>query len=211
MKTKILSILILGLAMFQATYAQDSESLNIASDQSASMDKLDILLGRAQKRLARIDLNLRTLTDGDEKNNSFENFKENLEDLRSIRDDIKDRVEKVRELQGARIAAWTKEVSGMNDKNMRKLTNDQIDKAKGDFDALDKQMREVGGDANDLTGLLEDLKKYFESSFSADSVKAAKTQIEGAQKSANEMIASVDALRDNLEGNKKIVKGTSAQ
>jgi len=211
MKTKILSILILGLAMFQATYAQDSESLNIASDQSASMDKLDILLGRAQKRLARIDLNLRALTDGDEKNNSFENFKENLEDLRSIRDDIKDRVEKVRELQGARIAAWTKEVSGMNDKNMRKLTNDQIDKAKGDFDTLDKQMREVGGDANDLTGLLEDLKKYFESSFSADSVKAAKTQIEGAQKSANEMIASVDALRDNLEGSKKIVKGTSAQ
>ena len=137
--------------------------------------------------------------------------KDNLEELKSIRDDIKDRVEKVRDLQGQRIAAWTKEVSGMNDKDMRKLTNDQIDKAKSDFDALDKQMREIGGDANDLTGLLDDLQKYFASSFSSDSVGAAKDRIEKAKTSAREMVKDVDDLRTTIYKNKKIVKGTNSQ
>ena len=192
-------------------HAQNSDSLNIADDQATSMNKLDQLVGRAQKRLEYIMTNLNELTDGDDKNNSFDKFKDNLDDLQSIRDDIKDRVEKVRELQGKRIAAWTKEVSGMSDKDMRKLTNDQIDKAKADFDTLDKQMRDLGGDANDLTNLLLDLKKYFASSFSADSVNAAKAQIEGAKKSAREMVTASDALRDTIYKNKKIVKGTNTQ
>ena len=191
--------------------AQDSDSLNIASDQADSMNKLDQLVGRAQKRLEYIMTNLNELTDGDDKNNSFDKFKDNLDDLQSIRDDIKDRVEKVRDLQGRRIAAWTKEVSGMSDKDMRKLTNDQIDKAKADFDTLDKQMRNLGGDANDLTNLLLDLKKYFASSFSADSVNAAKAQIEGAKKAAREMVTAADGLRDAIYKNKKVVKGTNTQ
>ena len=82
------------------------------------------------------------------------------------------------------------------------------DKAKADFDALDKQMRDLGGDANDLTAKLEDLKKYFASSFSADSVNAAKSQIEGAKKSAREMVTASDALRDTIAKSKKVVKGT---
>ncbi|MCX6936016.1 MAG: hypothetical protein NTZ01_07510 [Verrucomicrobia bacterium] len=95
---------------------QNSESLNIASDQAESMAKLDILMGRAQKRLSYVMTNLAELTDSNDSNNSFDNFKDNLDDLQSIRSDIKDRAEKVRDLQGKRIAAWTREVSGMLDK-----------------------------------------------------------------------------------------------
>ena len=190
---------LLGLLLGTSLQAQNSDSLGIASDQAASMDKLDQLMGRAQKRLEYIMTNLNELTDGNDKNNNFDNFKDNLEELKSIRDGIKDRVERVRDLQGQRIAAWTKEVSGMNDKD------------KADFDALDKQMREIGGDANDLTGLLDDLRKYFASSFSADSVNAAKDRIEKAKSSARDMVKDVDALRDTLYKNKKIVKGTNSQ
>ena len=211
MKQVFASLGLLGLLLGTTVQAQNSDSLGIASDQAGSMDKLDQLMGRAQKRLEYIMTNLNELTDGNDKNNNFDNFKDNLEELKSIRDDIKDRVEKVRDLQGQRIAAWTKEVSGMNDKDMRKLTNDQIDKAKADFDALDKQMREIGGDANDLTGLLDDLQKYFASSFSSDSVNAAKDRIEKAKTSARDMVKDVDALRDTLYKNKKIVKGTNSQ
>jgi len=211
MKHIFLALGLLGWVVGTIAQAQNSDSLGIASDQAASMDKLDQLMGRAQKRLEYIMTNLNDLTDGNDKNNNFDNFKDNLEELKSIRDDIKDRVEKVRDLQGQRIAAWTKEVSGMNDKDMRKLTNDQIDKAKADFDTLDKQMREIGGDANDLTGLLDDLKKYFASSFSSDSVNAAKERIEKAKASARDMVKDVDALRDTLYKNKKIVKGTNSQ
>jgi len=211
MKQALSALSILGFAFVAPLQAQNSDSLGIASDQATSMDKLDQLMGRAQKRLEYIMTNLNELTDGNDKNNNFDNFKDNLEELKSIRDDIKDRVEKVRDLQGQRIAAWTKEVSGMNDKDMRKLTNDQIDKAKADFDALDKQMREIGGDANDLTGLLDDLQKYFASSFSSDSVNAAKDRIEKAKTSARDMVKDVDALRDTLYKNKKIVKGTNSQ
>ena len=211
MKQALSALSILGFAFVAPLQAQNSDSLGIASDQATSMDKLDQLMGRAQKRLEYIMTNLNELTDGNDKNNNFDNFKDNLEELKSIRDDIKDRVEKVRDLQGQRIAAWTKEVSGMNDKDMRKLTNDQIDKAKADFDGLDKQMREIGGDANDLTGLLDDLQKYFASSFSADSVGAAKDRIEKAKGSARDMVKDVDALRDMLYKNKKIVKGTNTQ
>ena len=211
MKQALSALSILGLLFVVPLQAQNSDSLGIASDQAASMDKLDQLMGRAQKRLEYIMTNLNELTDGNDKNNNFDNFKDNLEELKSIRDDIKDRVEKVRDLQGQRIAAWTKEVSGMNDKDMRKLTNDQIDKAKADFDALDKQMREIGGDANDLTGLLDDLQKYFASSFSSDSVNAAKDRIEKAKTSARDMVKDVDGLRDTLYKNKKIVKGTNSQ
>jgi uncharacterized coiled-coil DUF342 family protein len=153
--------------------------------------------------------NLGELMDGNDANNSFDKFKDNLDDLTSIRSDIKDRVERVRELQGQRIAAWTKEVSGMNDKDMRKMTNDQIDKAKADFDVLDKQLREVGGDANDLTGVLQDLKKYFASSFTPDSIKNCTPMVEKARTSAQEMVKSVDVLRDNIYKQKKEVKGTS--
>jgi len=211
MKYLLTSLGLLGWILGTMVQAQNSDSLGIASDQAASMDKLDQLMGRAQKRLEYIMTNLNELTDGNDKNNNFDNFKDNLEELKSIRDDIKDRVEKVRDLQGQRIAAWTKEVSGMNDKDMRKLTNDQIDKAKADFDVLDKQMREIGGDANDLTGLLDDLQKYFASSFSSDSVNAAKDRIEKAKTSARDMVKDVDGLRDALYKNKKIVKGTNTQ
>ena len=211
MRQLLTSLGLLGMLLGAMVQAQNSDSLGIASDQAASMDKLDQLMGRAQKRLEYIMTNLNELTDGNDKNNNFDNFKDNLEELKSIRDDIKDRVERVRDLQGQRIAAWTKEVSGMNDKDMRKLTNDQIDKAKADFDALDKQMREIGGDANDLTGLLDDLQKYFASSFSSDSVNAAKDRIEKAKTSARDMVKDVDALRDTLYKNKKIVKGTNSQ
>jgi len=209
MKNTLVAIVALLMALPFLGRAQNSDSLNIAADQAESMSKLDGLMGRAQKRLSYIMTNLAELTDGNDANNSFDKFKDNLDDLVSIRSDIKDRVEKVRDLQGRRIAAWTKEVSGMTDKDMRKMTNDQIDKAKADFDVLDKQLREVGGDANDLTSLLQDLKKYFASSFSPDSIKTCAPMIEKARASGQEMVKDVDTLRDNIYKQKKEVKGTS--
>ena len=208
MKNLALSLALAFAVVTPWSQAQNSDSLNIAGDQADSMNKLDDLTGRAQKRLEYILTNLGDLQAGNGAKKAYDEFKENLEDLKDIRGDIKDRAEKVRELQGARIAAWTKEVSGMSDKDMRKLTNDQLDKAKADFDALDKQMREVGGDANDLTTLLDDLKKYFDSSYSADSVKTAGPMIDKARTSGREMQKSVDALRDSIYKNKKEVKGT---
>jgi len=208
MKT-LLALVALCLAMPLSGQAQNSDSLNIAADQATSMNKLDDLMGRAQKRLSYIMTNLGDLSDNNDTNNNFDKFKENLDDLVSIRSDIKDRVERVRELQGQRIAAWTKEVSGMTDKDMRKMTNDQIDAAKADFDTLDKQLREVGGDANDLTVLLQDLKKYFASSFSPDSVKTAQPMVQKSLAAAQEMLKATDALRDSINKSKKKVKGTA--
>ncbi|HCP06302.1 MAG TPA: hypothetical protein DIT30_03625 [Verrucomicrobiales bacterium] len=190
--------------------AQNSDSLNLAADQATSMNKLDDLMGRAQKRLSYVMTNLGELMDGNDKNNSFDQFKDNLSDLQDIRGNIKDRVERVRDLQGQRIAAWSKEVSGLTDKDMRKMTNDQIDKAKADFDVLDKQLREVGGDANDLIALLEDLKKYFASSFTPDSIKTCTPMVEKARTAGQEMVKSVDTLRDNIYKQKKEAKGTSS-
>jgi predicted nucleic acid-binding Zn-ribbon protein len=209
MKNTLVALVALLMVLPFSGRAQNSDSLNLAADQATSMNKLDDLMGRAQKRLSYIMTNLGELVDGNDNNNSFDKFKDNLDDLTSIRSDIKDRVERVRELQGQRIAAWTKEVSGMTDKDMRKMTNDQIDKAKSDFDVLDKQLREVGGDANDLTTLLQDLKKYFASSFSPDSVKTCTPMIEKARTAGQEMVKSVDTLRDTLYKQKKEVKGTS--
>jgi len=211
MKNLALTLALALAALTPWSQAQNSDSLNLAGDQADSMNKLDDLMGRAQKRLEYILTNLGDLQAGNGAKQAYDAFKENLEDLKDIRNDIKDRVEKVRELQGARIAAWTKEVSGISDKDMRKLTNDQIDKAKSDFDSLDKQMREVGGNANDLTSLLEDLRKYFDSSYSADSVKTATPMIDKARTGGRETQKSVDALRDTLYKNKKEVKGTSSQ
>ncbi len=208
-------ILTLALALVVALplsgQAQNSDSLNLAADQATSMNKLDDLMGRAQKRLSYIMTNLAELTDGNDANNSFDKFKDNLSDLQDIKDDIKDRVERVRDLQGQRIAAWTKEVSGLTDKDMRNMTNAQLDKAESDFRDLDKQLREVGGDANDLTTLLENLKKYFASSFSPDSIKTCTPMLEKARTAGQEMVKSVDTLRDNIYKQKKEVKGASGK
>ena len=209
MKNTLVALVAFWMVLPFSGRAQNSDSLNLAADQAASMNKLDDLMGRAQKRLSYIMTNLAELTDGNDANNSFDKFNDNLGDLQDIRGDIKDRVERVRDLQGQRIAAWTKEVSGMNDKDMRKMTNDQIDKAKADFDVLDKQLREVGGDANDLTGVLQDLKKYFASSFTPDSIKTCTPMIEKARTAGQEMVKSVDTLRDNIYKQKKEAKGTS--
>jgi UDP-N-acetylmuramoylalanine-D-glutamate ligase len=89
------------------------------------------------------------------------------------------------------------------------MTNDQIDQAKAEFDAMDKKLREVGGDANDLTALLQDLKNYFASSFSPDSIKTCTPMIEKARAAGQEMVKDVDALRDTIYKQKKVVKGTS--
>jgi len=209
MKNTLVALVAFWMVLPFSGRAQNSDSLNLAADQATSMNKLDDLMGRAQKSLSYIMTNLSELADGNNANDSFDKFKDNLDDLQGIRDDIKDRVEKVRDLQGRRIAAWTKEVSGMNDKDMRKMTNDQIDKAKADFDVLDKQLREVGGDANDLTGLLQDLKKYFASSFTPDSIKKSLPMIEKARASGQEMVKDVETLRDSVYKQKKEVKGTS--
>ena len=209
MKNTLVALVAFWMVLPFSGRAQNSDSLNLAADQAASMNKLDDLMGRAQKRLSYVMTNLGELMDGNDKNNSFDQFKDNLSDLQDIRGDIKDRVERVRDLQGQRIAAWTKEVSGLTDKDMRKMTNDQIDKAKSDFDVLDKQLREVGGDANDLITLLEDLKKYFASSFTPDSIKTCTPMIEKARTAGQEMVKSVDTLRDNIYKQKKEVKGPS--
>ncbi len=209
MKNTLVALVAFWMVLPFSGRAQNSDSLNLAADQAASMNKLDDLMGRAQKRLSYVMTNLGELMDGNDKNNSFDQFKDNLSDLQDIRGDIKDRVERVRDLQGQRIAAWTKEVSGLTDKDMRKMTNAQIDKAKSDFDVLDKQLREVGGDANDLITLLEDLKKYFASSFTPDSIKTCTPMIEKARTAGQEMVKSVDTLRDNIYKQKKEVKGTS--
>jgi hypothetical protein len=209
MKNTLVALIAFWMVLPFSGRAQNSDSLNLAADQAASMNKLDDLMGRAQKRLSYVMTNLGELMDGNDKNNSFDQFKDNLGDLQDIRGGIKDRVERVRDLQGQRIAAWTKEVSGLTDKDMRKMTNDQIDKAKSDFDVLDKQLREVGGDANDLITLLEDLKKYFASSFTPDSIKTCAPMIEKARTAGQEMVKSVDTLRDSIYKQKKEVKGTS--
>ena len=209
MKNTLVALVAFWMVLPFSGRAQNSDSLNLAADQAASMNKLDDLMGRAQKRLSYIMTNLAEVTDGNDSNNSFDKLTDNLSDLQPIRGDIKDRVERVRDLQGQRIAAWTKEVSGLTDKDMRKMTNDQIDKAKSDFDVLDKQLREVGGDANDLITLLEDLKKYFASSFTPDSIKTCTPMIEKARTAGQEMVKSVDTLRDNIYKQKKEVKGTS--
>ena len=200
---KLFALTALGLAWSLSGWAQDSDSLGVAADQVTSINKLDDLMGRAQKRLSYVMTNLGDLSDNNDANNNFDKFKENLDDLVGIRSDIKDRAERVRELQGQRIAAWTKEVSGMTDKDMRKMTNDQIDAAKADFDTLDKQLREVGGDANDLTALLQDLKKYFASSFSPDSIKTSQPMVQKALAAAQEMLKDTDALRDSIDKFKK--------
>ena len=210
MKNTLVALVAFWMVLPFSGRAQNSDSLNLAADQAASMNKLDDLMGRAQKRLSYVMTNLGELMDGNDKNNSFDQFKDNLSDLQDIRGDIKDRVERVRDLQGQRIAAWTKEVSGLTDKDMRKMVNDQIDKAKADFDALDKQLREVGGDANDLTDLLENLKKYFASSFTPDSIKTCTPMVEKARTAGQEMVKSVDTLRDNIYKQKKEAKGTSS-
>ena len=207
---KLFALTALGLAWSLSGWAQDSDSLGVAADQVTSINKLDDLMGRAQKRLSYVMTNLGDLSDNNDANNNFDKFKENLDDLVGIRSDIKDRAERVRELQGQRIAAWTKEVSGMTDKDMRKMTNDQIDAAKADFDTLDKQLREVGGDANDLTALLQDLKKYFASSFSPDSIKTSQPMVQKALAAAQEMLKDTDALRDSIDKFKKTVKGTAS-
>ena len=209
MKNTLVALVAFWMVLPFSGRAQNSDSLNLAADQAASMNNLDDLMGRAQKRLSYIMTNLGELSDNNDANNSFDKFEDNLEDLQSIREDIKDCVEKVRDLQGQRIAAWTKEVSGMNDKDMRKMTNAEIDSAKADFDALDKRLREVGGDANDLTSLLLDLKKYFASSFTPDSIKTSQPMVEKAKASAQEMIKDTDALRDTLNQSKRKVKGTA--
>lgn len=209
MKNTLVALVAFWMVLPFSGRAQNSDSLNLAADQAASMNKLDDLMGRAQKRLSYVMTNLGELMDANDKNNSFDQFKDNLSDLQDIRGDIKDRVERVRDLQGQRIAAWTKEVSGLTDKDMRKMTNAQIDKTKSDFDVLDKQLREVGGDANDLITLLEDLKKYFASSFTPDSIKTCTPMIEKARTAGQEMVKSVDTLRDNIYKQKKEVKGTS--
>jgi predicted nucleic acid-binding Zn-ribbon protein len=209
MKNTLVALIAFWMVLPFSGRAQNSESLNIAADQALSMNKLDDLMGRAQKEMSYIMTNLAELADGNNANDSFGKFTDNLDELLDIRSDIKDRVEKVRDLQGKRIAAWTKEVSGLTDKDMRKMTNAQIDKAKSDFDVLDKQLREVGGDANDLTNLLENLKKYFASSFTPDSIKTCAPMIEKARASGQEMVKDVDILRDNIYKQKKEVKGTS--
>jgi len=209
MKNTLVALIAFWMVLPFSGRAQNSESLNIAADQALSMNKLDDLMGRAQKEMSYIMTNLAELADGNNANDSFGKFTDNLDELLDIRSDIKDRVEKVRDLQGKRIAAWTKEISGMTDKDMRKMTNDQIDKAKADFDVLDKQLREVGGDATDLTGLLTDLKKYFASSFTPDSIKTSMPMIEKARASGKELVKDVDTLRDNIYKQKKEVKGTS--
>ena len=173
---KLSMAMLIGWALIPvAGWAQNSDSLNIAADQAVSMNKLDDLMGRAEKRLSYIMTNLGDLSDNNDANNSFDKFKDNLEDMQSIREDIKD----------------------------------QIDKAKADFDVLDKQLREVGGDANDLTALLLDLQKYFASSFTPDSIKTCTPMIEKARTASQEMVKSVDVLRDNIYKQKKEVKGTS--
>ncbi len=209
MKNTLVALVAFWMVLPFSGRAQNSDSLNLAADQAVSMNKLDDLMGRAQKRLSYIMTNLGELMDGNDKNNSFDQFKDNLSDLQDIKDDIKDRVERVRDLQGQRIAAWKKEVSGLTDKDMRNMTNAQLDKAESDFRDLDKQLREVGGDANDLTTLLENLKKYFASSFTPDSIKTCTPMIEKARTAGQEMVKSVDTLRDNIYKQKKEVKGTS--
>ena len=209
MKNTLVALIAFWMVLPFSGRAQNSDSLNLAKDQAVSMNKLDDLMGRAQKRLSYVMTNLGELMDGNDKNNSFDQFKDNLSDLQDIRGDIKDRVERVRDLQGQRIAAWTKEVSGLTDKDMRNMTNAQLDKAESDFRDLDKQLREVGGDANDLTTLLENLKKYFASSFTPDSIKTCTPMIEKARTAGQEMVKSVDTLRDNIYKQKKEVKGTS--
>ena len=209
MKNTLVALVAFWMVLPFSGRAQNSDSLNLAKDQAVSMNKLDDLMGRAQKRLSYIMTNLGELMDGNDKNNSFDQFKDNLSDLQDIKDDIKDRVERVRDLQGQRIAAWKKEVSGLTDKDMRNMTNAQLDKAESDFRDLDKQLREVGGDANDLTTLLDNLKKYFASSFTPDSIKTCTPMIEKARTAGQEMVKSVDTLRDNIYKQKKEVKGTS--
>jgi hypothetical protein len=81
MKKTLFTLLALVAFLPLSGRAQNSESLNIAADQAASMSKLDTLMGRAQKRLSYIMTNLGELVDGNDANNSFDKFKENLDDL----------------------------------------------------------------------------------------------------------------------------------
>ena len=85
MKNTLVALVAFWMVLPFSGRAQNSDSLNLASDQAASMNKLDDLLGRAQKRLSYIMTNLAELTDGNDSNNSFDKFKDNLDDLTSIR------------------------------------------------------------------------------------------------------------------------------
>ncbi|NDE85207.1 MAG: hypothetical protein EB056_04165 [Verrucomicrobia bacterium] len=76
MKT-LLAVAALCLALTLPGRAQNSDSLNIAADQATSMNKLDDLMGRAQKRLSYIMNNLGELSDNNDTNNNFDKFKEN--------------------------------------------------------------------------------------------------------------------------------------
>ncbi|NBS14520.1 MAG: hypothetical protein EBT57_06895, partial [Verrucomicrobia bacterium] len=71
---------VLCLALPVLGRAQNSDSLNLAADQASSMNKLDDLMGRAQKRLSYIMTNLGELSDNNDANNNFDKFKDNLED-----------------------------------------------------------------------------------------------------------------------------------
>ena len=86
MKNTLVALVALLMVLPLSGRAQNSDSLNLAADQATSMNKLDDLMGRAQKRLSYIMTNLGELVDGNDNNNSFDKFKDNLDDLTSIRE-----------------------------------------------------------------------------------------------------------------------------
>ena len=89
MKNTLYALVAFWMVLPVAGRAQNSESLIIAADQALSMNKLDDLMGRAQKALSYIMTNLGELADGNNANDSFDKFKDNLDDLQGIRDDCK--------------------------------------------------------------------------------------------------------------------------
>ena len=64
MKNLTLSLALALAVVIPWSQAQNSDSLNIADDQADSMNKLDDLMGRAQKRLEYILTNLGDLQAG---------------------------------------------------------------------------------------------------------------------------------------------------
>ena len=178
-----------------SSFAQKAAEL--AQDQASTLADLDELMTKAEERLQKTLQNLERITQEiDDPGDAYDDFRSNLEAMKGVREDVKEKIEDLREISTHRYEAWEKEADAMNG-DLHKLSEDQLAKARKRFTDIDQQVRDTGTKVSDLVANLEMLSKYFQTGLSPNAVMTAAPMIDKARLSGRETLQAVGKVREN--------------
>ena len=189
-------LLLPAIALLLATATLPaSDTAERAREMTTNLEKIEALIDKTIKELKEaVDQLNRISAESDKPRDAFEDYTDQLKDYKDVQGTLSDRINRFRTVADARFKDWESDLAKM-DGDLKSISQDRMNKAKKEYDDVDKKVRAIGAKLTKAVDKLQEVQTYFTTELNAASIQAASKVIDAAKKSADDVTLALQEMK----------------